>query len=564
VNTSRPHLLRVIAAALLAFAAVLASLYLLTDFRLRKAADAWTRGDMQGALTALDRTSRWPFRRAEHDRLSAIVYLSAGSTSRAEPHLRRLSVRSPELFPVIRKEEVGRHWIRRGSYAEFLAYDLASRERFEPESVGLYRAAALAATGRFDEAELAIGRIRAGSVEREKLRALRRAVDERKRGSYPLLLDRDGRTIALWVIERNDLVAVNADFTPLLDSSGGRFSAEANLGRIGSAATVETTLDAGIQRAALQALGATDGAMVVIDTRTNELLAVANSRREGGVARNDALGRLHPAGAIVKTLTAARAMDSQIDFRGFFPVTCRGYLEIEGEIYYDWAAHDSVETLDEAIAVSCGVAFAQLGMRLGPKHLAEAFSEHGFGQTADLGLMRAPLGRFDPSIAGNYALATAASGGGYSSVNALHVAMIAAMHANGGVMKSPVLVRSRRSILNERLPLPTTLIARRAASRAASARVRSALEASVTDPRGTGRRGAVEGLSIAMKPATVGRPADGYTALVMAYAPAEAPRIAIGLIVEGAGPAETAGTRIVRDFFERISGRLAEEQRREQ
>jgi cell division protein FtsI/penicillin-binding protein 2 len=138
------------------------------------------------------------------------------------------------------------------------------------------------------------------------------------------------------------------------------------------------------------------------------------------------------------------------------------------------------------------------------------------------------------------------------------------MHANGGVMKSPVLVRSRRSILNERLPLPTTLIARRAASRAASARVRSALEASVTDPRGTGRRGAVEGLSIAMKPATVGRPADGYTALVMAYAPAEAPRIAIGLIVEGAGPAETAGTRIVRDFFERISGRLAEEQRREQ
>jgi cell division protein FtsI/penicillin-binding protein 2 len=78
-----------------------------------------------------------------------------------------------------------------------------------------------------------------------------------------------------------------------------------------------------------------------------------------------------------------------------------------------------------------------------------------------------------------------------------------------------------------------------------------AMQAVVTNPRGTGRRAPVPGLTIAMKTGTAGeRP--GLQALIVAFAPAEQPRIAFGLIAEDAGPAEIAGAKIAHDFLERI------------
>ena len=127
--------------------------------------------------------------------------------------------------------------------------------------------------------------------------------------------------------------------------------------------------------------------------------------------------------------------------------------------------------------------------------------------------------------------------------------MIADMFASGGTMTTPTLVRARRSILGEAIDDPMRPVTTRVARSDAVAALRPALEAVVTDVRGSGRRAAIPGVRIAMKTGTAGDAAGDYDALVLAFAPADAPRIAVGIIAENAGPAELAGAEIARKFL---------------
>src|SRR5437016_8708549 len=96
----------------------------------------------------------------------------------------------------------------------------------------------------------------------------------------------------------------------------------------------------------------------------------------------------------------------------------------------------------------------------------------------------------------------------------------------------------------------------RIASAASTERIIRAMQAVVTEPRGTGHRAPVEGLSIAMKTGTAGERRNGLEALIMAFSPVDKPRIAFGVIAENAGPAEYAGAQIAHDFLEKMKGRV--------
>jgi cell division protein FtsI/penicillin-binding protein 2 len=85
----------------------------------------------------------------------------------------------------------------------------------------------------------------------------------------------------------------------------------------------------------------------------------------------------------------------------------------------------------------------------------------------------------------------------------------------------------------------------------------SAMRAVVASEKGTGHRAAIEGLSIAMKTGTAGtRAGGGLECVILAFAPAEQPKIAFGMIAEDAGPAEFAGAKIAHDFLAALRPRL--------
>ncbi len=412
----------------------------------------------------------------------------------------------------------------------------------------LYRAAALTVMNRIAEANGVLRSVDRSVADPRKVAALKKALAQRATGQWPYVLDREGGTIGTYGTNGTD--ATNGDYEELINPQGGVLTIGAQ--NLGTATTIETTLDPALQHAARVALANYRGAIVAIDPRSNELLAIVSN------GPNLALeGRYEP-GSIVKVLTGLNAIDSGIDLKPMFPYHCSGDLLIDGRHFGDWDpyGHGDLPDLDEALAESCNIVFADLGLRLGPDRLRRFMTAVGFDGQTDIGLFKVPLGRFEGNVTDRFETAKLSIGLEHESVTALHLAMLASMLANRGVLTAPRLLRARRSVLGEVSAGPSAQAKARVASLQASERMVQAMTAVVSRPKGTGHRAALEWTSLAMKTGTAGERDRGYNAVIMAFAPAESPRIAFGIIAENAGPAEYAGAKIARDFVDAIRERI--------
>lgn len=475
-----------------------------------EARNAWRRGDEAGAMAI---AKRWPW------------------------------------LPALDKADVARRFFARQRYAEFLAYDAAIRDSHDDPEVLLYRAAAYAATDQIPRAGAAL---QAVAPSTPKYSIVRAAIEERNRGQQSYVFDRAGRVIGVY--RNHSVVATDPDFASLVDPGAGALTIGAQADRLGTTTTIDTTLDPFVQKAALTALGSYRGSLVAIDPRTNEVLAVANS----GPLSNRAFQTEYEPGSVIKVLTGLNALTSGTNVDAMFPYLCSGELSIEGRRFPDWVpqGHGRMNTLDDAMAVSCNTFFADLGLRLGRDQLETFMRSAGFDGQANLGIFQVPLGRTVGRAFDNFETAYFAIGLEHEEINAMHLAMLASMVANRGVLTTPRLLRQRRSILGDVVSGAPQQGTTRIASAAAAERIIRAMQAVASEPRGTGHLALVDGLSVAMKTGTAGERKNGLEALIMAFAPADKPKIAFGVIAEAAGPAEYAGARIAHDFLEQMKPRL--------
>lgn len=505
---------RLLAPLFVALALLVALLFGVAWLPLREAREAWRAGRDADAIATAERWSRlrlWP---AAYGQLLAAAYLTVGNRAAAQAHLSGRPLR-----PVVSEEEVAKRLFAGERYDDFLAYDAA----FHEVGAALDRAAALAATHRMTEAAAVLRGVR--GADPKKVALLQNAIA----GNVAWFADRNGGSID------------NADFAPLVRALPHGSS------------IVETTLDPFVQRAALQALGSYRGSIVAIDPRTNELLAIASNAKE-----NIAIDRQYEPGSVIKVLTGLNALTNGVDVRAMFPYVCKGELMIDGRHFGDWvpSGHGTLNGIDDALAVSCNVFFADVGLRLGRERLQQFMKSAGFGGQTNTGIMTVPLGKLLDPPYNNFETAFLAIGLKHESINAFHLAMLASAMANRGVLTAPRLLRARRSILGDVVALPPAQGRVQLGSPAAAETMIRAMQAVATEPRGTGRRAPVPGLTMAMKTGTAGERKSGLEALIMAFAPVEQPRIAFGLIAEDAGPAEIAGAKIAHDFLESIRSRL--------
>ena len=531
--------------------AVLVSLLaLVTWIPLRRAREAWRGGRVAEAVaqaTSWSRLRVWP---NQYRQMLAAAYLTVGNRGAAKEHLDAL--RGKKLWiSTVPKVEVAQRLFARGRQQDYLEYDGAVRTWFESDDADLYRAAALIGANRPAEAQPILREIDRGDVDAQKLAALERALVQRSEGHFPYALDRDGQTIASYQVANKDVVAVNSDFGPLVERSAGELTIEAYAQRSGATDTLELTLDSAVQKAAIRALGGFKGALVAIDPRTHEILAIASTGAE-----NRALETQYEPGSVIKVLTVMSALSNHVELQ--FPYTCNGDLLIDGRHFGDWleGGHGVLPDLDQAMARSCNVVFADLGVRLGRDRLKALFNEAGFDGQVNLDLVTAPLGHTVGNIFNNFETAFYAIGLEHATTTTLHGAMLAEMAANRGMMSRPLLIRARRSILGERLVAPNLPSSRRIVPQDVAERVAQLMVAVVKRPQGTGRRAAIDNVSLALKTGTAGKREDGYHALVLGFAPVEQPKIAFALVAESSGPAEFAAAKIAHDFLAGIEDRL--------
>lgn len=150
-------------------------------------------------------------------------------------------------------------------------------------------------------------------------------------------------------------------------------------------------LDAGLQRAATNALGARDGAIVVLDPQTGRVRAAVNPRL--------AAEQAFPPGSAIKPftlLTALRTGALKPDTR----LLCRKrYARADTHFTCSHPASLPPFTPAQALAYSCNYYFARLGERLKPDDFNQTLAAYGFGTRTGLadefeGAGKLPRGRW--------------------------------------------------------------------------------------------------------------------------------------------------------------------------
>jgi peptidoglycan glycosyltransferase len=349
-------------------------------------------------------------------------------------------------------------------------------------------------------------------------------------------------------------------------------AAEIAAGRSIRGDNVILTIDADLQTRAFAALGTRKGAVVALDPRNGEILALASTpgfdsgRLERDWSRissdqaapliNRALEGTYPPGSVIKPAVVAMALD-QGSVRVGDTFSCPGYLDVDGRRIHDaqGEVHGTVD-VSGAVAGSCNIALGRIAMAMGIDPFLAGLAKLGLGVASSPGL---------PTYAGNVPgrkavtpemLAQMGFGQGPLLVTPLQVALFTAAIADHGKMMAPHLVRARvrPSGTEERVP---ATVWRTPFSAAAADAVVPMMEAVVT--RGTGTAARIPEVRVAGKTGTAENPHGPPHAWFAAFAPAEAPRVVVVVVVENGGWGAEAAAPIAREVLEAALAEKGEE-----
>ncbi|HYG69124.1 MAG TPA: penicillin-binding transpeptidase domain-containing protein [Anaeromyxobacteraceae bacterium] len=321
-------------------------------------------------------------------------------------------------------------------------------------------------------------------------------------------------------------------------------------GRAREGARVELTIDTGLQLAAERALGAAvegsralSGMAVALDPRTGEVLAMAsapafnpNAPKRGETMRNRVVTDTYEPGSTLKTFVIAGALDRGV-LTPLDAIDCEdGRYRIGAHVIRDthalgWAGPSKI------LALSSNIGAAKIGARLGRTGVHEVLRAFGFGERSGIGLPGEHRGTLAVPRS-DAALATSSFGHGLTAT-ALQVTSAMGAIANGGVLVRPAIVRrvvdpATQDVLEAAQPLAV----RQAVSRETAATLTRWLVGAVED--GTGKRARLDGWRIAGKtgtaqkvdPVSGGYVNDRHFASFVGFAPAEDPRVVVGVFLD--------------------------------
>lgn len=362
------------------------------------------------------------------------------------------------------------------------------------------------------------------------------------------------------------------------------------------------SLDIELTRVAEAALGERRGAVVAVDPWTGDVLALAstptfdpNKFARGISARdyrdlvdsldrplfNRALRGTYPPGSTIKPLMALTGLEYGVIEPGDTRF-CPGYFRLPGSShrYRDWKkeGHGTVD-MHKAVMTSCDVYFYTLATMLGIDRIHASMSRIGFGRVTGIDVAGERPGLMPSTAWKKQAFkkrelqvwfpgetVITGIGQGYWNVTPLQLAHATALLATRGRHFQPRLVTAVREAatgaLRRRDPVPQATVELRDP---ASWQVIVDAMVAVTQGGTATRAARGAAYTIAGKTGTAQVYSVGQTekydektvserlrdhALFVAFAPAEAPRIAVAVLVENGGHGSDAAAPIARKVFD--------------
>lgn len=215
-----------------------------------------------------------------------------------------------------------------------------------------------------------------------------------------------------------------------------------------SGETISLTVDSSLNVAAYSALAGRNGAVMLMDYTTGEILCMVSSPGDDpanptsepaeGTYLNKCLSSSFTPGSVFKLVTLAAAIDNIPDLfeRSLW---CEGSMIVDGAKLTCTGNHGS-QTIEQALANSCNCAFGTLALELGPDIMAE-YAEK-LGMTADLTLdgMEVLSGSFTKGEEGSVGLAWSGVGQYEDLVCPYAMVRYVSAIANGGSVYEPTLL----------------------------------------------------------------------------------------------------------------------------
>jgi penicillin-binding protein 2 len=377
----------------------------------------------------------------------------------------------------------------------------------------------------------------------------------------------------------------------------GRIMRELERAEGQSGADLTLTLDADLQNFLQVRLGDQSAACVVMDVQNGDIMGAVSAPSFNpnlfvrGISNADYRALMdndhrplankvaqgaYPPGSTFKIVTALAALaDGQIDTDT--TVSCPGYLDFGGRKFHCWKSggHGKVD-LARALAESCDVFFYDVAQKVGIEKISEMGKTMGLGQRHDLPMSAITEGilptkewkqaRFNQDWRIGDTI-NASIGQGYVLASPLQLAVMTARVATGRLVV-PRLVKAVDGVevaIAEALPLGMETSHLQT--------VRSGMDQVVNGQHGTSYAARIDNAAMLMagKSGTsqvrnisaaeretgvvdnVDRPwKERDHALFVAYAPADAPRYAVAVVVEHGGGGSLAAAPIARDALLRV------------
>ena len=342
---------------------------------------------------------------------------------------------------------------------------------------------------------------------------------------------------------------------------------------------VELTIDRDIQWAAQNAISeqvqeskADRGYVIVQDTRTGEILALANSpgfdpndlsAANSANMGNAALRDAYEPGSTAKVMSMAAVLEEGVATPGTH-VIVPNRLHRGDRLFRDDIDHETwFLTLNGVLAKSSNIgtilATGQLGktQREVNKVLYSYLRKFGIGSYTGLGFPGETPGILAaPDKWSTSQQYTIPFGQGFS-LNALQAASIYSTIANGGVRVEPTLVRGTEGPDGKFTEAPKPEKTRVVSAKTAKT-LAQMLESVVDDREGTGTKARIPGYRVAGKTGTANRvdPATGkyrgYTSSFAGFAPADKPRVTVYCAIQNATQGSYFGGQICGPVYKKV------------
>ena len=337
--------------------------------------------------------------------------------------------------------------------------------------------------------------------------------------------------------------------------------------------TVETTIDAEIQQAAKDALGNREGSVVVIEPATGAVKAMwssptydANFVADQKNITSDVLTYLNEIpgkpllanayqerympGSTFKVITTAAALDDGL--------ITKESIWVEESEFLPPQTTDPIQNygnkvcggdLPEVFRRSCNTPFARIAIELGPEKMVAAAKRFGIGEIIPFDLPRSTSSQFGDVEYFTQNLPLLGIGGfgqGNTQMVPLHMAMVAASIAHGGVMMKPYVIGATYDHDGGVLQRTVPTVWKTPMTPATSSLLTELMVGVVNEGTAQCCMKLANGIQAAAKTGTAqlnaaGEPERSH-AWIIAFAPAEAPKYAIVVMLKGTTAEISEGT----------------------